>query len=215
MCQDYANSEVAVERTKFVVREAEKMKIQSNIQKIEANLQAQIDVHNRGLWDDLRISIIKGVILMALGLAGLSLYLVIASIWIGSKREQRNRQLKKLAEELDEEIRVKRQPIALEMEKLEDKKKKQEISDLQHDAVIKTQQKEFDKANTRKSQAKSELSEVLESIESALCTKAKIVEDNIKLIKIGEIVSKFDSAEAKRSIQDLSEALILIKTIKI
>ena len=106
------------------------------------------------------------------------------------------------------------EPIRVEEQKLEAKKKKQDQYDRSHSERMSKQKGEIAEILSNKSRAENCHAEAVEHLDAALSRNAEIADANIKLIKVGQLVGNFDSTEAKRSIKDLLEALELVKSIK-
>lgn len=214
VCQDYTSGEVAKERAKFVLTEGEKIKNDQNLKRLEGILHAQIDAHNRDEWDSYFVSTLEVVTRYALLLAAVILLLAILTLWSTSEAEKKNKALKKLNEELNQKIQAGMEPIRVEMQKLEARKKKQDQEDSHHQDRMSKHAGEIAGILARKSEAEVCRDEVHEDISIGLARNAEVAEANIKLIRVGQLVGNFDSTEAKQSIQDLLEALELVKSVK-
>lgn len=205
---------MAKERQNFVLTEAEKIKNDQKLKLLEANLQAQIDAHNRGEWDSYFISSLEVITRYSLLLGAMALTLVIFTLWSTSKAQKKYGALMKLNEELNQKIQAGMEPIRVEEQKLEAKKKKQDQDDRSHSERMSKQKGEIAEILANTSKAENYHAEAVEHLDAALSRNAEIADDNIKLIKVGQLVGNFDSTEAKRSIKDLLEALELVKSIK-
>ena len=214
VCQDYTSGVVAKERQNFVLTEAEKMLFHGNIKKLEATLQAQIDAHNRDEWDSYFVSTVEIVTRYALLVGAIILVLGIVGFWATSKTQKKHDALKKLNEELNQKIQAGMEPIRVEMQKLEARKKKQDQEDSHHLERMSKHAGEVAGILARKSEAQVCWDQVRKDVSISLARNAEVAEANIKLIRVGQLVGNFDSAEAKQSIQDLLEALELVKSIK-
>ena len=214
VCEDYTSGVVAKERAKFVLSEAEKTKNDQKLMQLEANLQAQIDAHNRDEWDSYFVSTLGVITRYVLLLGSLILVLAIVGFWATSKTQKKNDALKKLNEELNQKIQAGMEPIRAEMQKLEARKKKQDQEDSHHQERMSKHAGDVAGILARKSEAEVCRDEVHEDIRIGLARNAEVAEANIKLIRVGQLVGNFDSAEVRQSIQDLLEALELVKSIK-
>jgi hypothetical protein len=214
VCQDYTSGAVAKERQNFVLTEAEKAKNDQKIKQLEAALKAQIDAHNRDEWDSYFVSTLEIVTRYTLLLGAILLALAIVGFWATSETQKKNKALKKLNEELNQKIQAGMEPIRVEIQKLEARKKKQDQEDFHRQERMRNYEGELAKVLARKVGADECHAEVLEDIDAGLARNAEVAEANIKLIRVGQLVGNFDSAEAKQSIQDLLEALELVKSIK-
>ena len=90
VCQDYTSGVVAKERQNFVLTEAEKIKNDQKLKLLEANLQAQIDAHNRGEWDSYFFSSLEVITRYSLLLGAMTLTLVIFTLWSTSKAQKKS-----------------------------------------------------------------------------------------------------------------------------
>ncbi|QWD62181.1 hypothetical protein [Polynucleobacter sp. MWH-UH25E] len=214
VCQDYTSGVVAKERQNFVLTEAEKIKNDQKLKLLEANLQAQIDAHNRGEWDSYFVSSLEVITRYSLLLGAMTLTLVIFTLWSTSKAQKKYGALMKLNEELNQKIQAGMEPIRVEEQKLEARKKKLDQDDQRHNERMSKQEGEIAVILANTSKAEKCHAEAVEHLDAALSRNAEIADANIKLIKVGQLVGNFDSTEAKRSIKDLLDALELVKSIK-